>query len=156
MLMQNWFDFNFNFNFNYFIRRLVLKSAILLLALALPSCSKTSTPKEVAGDFLNAVGENNYKKAKDFGTDETDRLMDMLEGFNKMMVNEESNKVAYEVISENIEGDVATVTYREKGKTGTSQTIKLIRQNGAWLVAMDKESFGTDTDSTTIGGTSTE
>ena len=97
MLMPNWFDFNFF----YFIRRLVLK-AILLLALVLPSCSKTSSPKEVAGDFLNAVGENNYKKAKDFGTDETDRLMDMLEGFNKMMVNEESNKVVYEVISEKI------------------------------------------------------
>ena len=152
MLMPN----RFAFKFNRFIRCFVLKSVILLLALALPSCSKTATPKEVAGDFLNAVGENNYKKAKDFGTDETDRLMDMLEGFNKMMVNEESKKVNYEVISENIEGDLATVTYREKGKTGAPQTIKLIRQNGAWLVAMDKESFGTDTDSTTLGGTSTE
>jgi hypothetical protein len=119
-------------------------------------CKRSTEPKAVAKAFLNECGANNYEKAKIYGTEETDRLMDMLEGFNTMMAGQESKKVSYEVVSEKIEGDVATVLYKESGSSESPKSIKLVRQNSEWLVAMDKESFGTESDTMQVGGTSTE
>lgn len=142
-----------------------MKQRIILLAivistsftLTMTSCRRGDSPREVAETFLQYFGTNDYEHAKDFGTDETDRLMDMFIGLNKMSSPDSlPEEVKFEIISDKVEGDLATVKYRIAGTQDEPQDLHLVREDGKWLVSMSKSQFNTPLEeSENVPGTST-
>jgi len=111
----------------------------LLVILILTACSGNS-PKHVAEKFLEAYSRLDFEGAKKYGTDETAKLLDMMNSLTKLMNNADKKMVKTEVISEKIDGDKATVIYKEEGKEG-DQVLNLVKVNGSWKVALSKDTM---------------
>ena len=121
------------------------------------ACRSGGTAREVAEEFLGYYGNNEFDKAKDLGTEETDRLLDMMEGFNRMSEKGSVKERAYEIIELKTEGGTARVTYVEKGKEKLRRELLLVKKDGKWLVSADKSMLsGTPEGTLNIGGTSTQ
>jgi len=123
----------------------------IVFALFFSGCNSNG-PKPVAENFLKAMNQMDFDKAKTYGTEDTGKLLDMMSGFAKMIPDSSKKKQSkFEITGEKIDGDKATVTYREEGKEG-EQTVPLIKVDGKWKVAMSKDSMNaaegesTDTD----------
>ena len=113
---------------------------IVLMSVSFTSCMKPN-PEETASRFLKAVNERNYEMARRYSTEETGKLIDLLDRLSKL--SEEplpSKRAEFEIISGNIEDDLATVRFREKG-TATEQELELMKVDGEWLVNITKESL---------------
>lgn len=145
------------------MKNIFLKAGTAIVVAFLVACSGGDSPKGVAKNFLKAYSKADFEGAKKYGTEETGKLLDMLSGFSKMMPDTVKNKeVETDITSEKIDGDKATVTYKEDGKD-VGQTLNLVKVDGKWKVAMSKdnmngsansiESGGTTTDTTAVGGT---
>ncbi len=103
------------------------------------ACNSGSSPKSVAEKFLTATGQMKFEEAKKYCTPETGKLLDMMSGFASMAPDSVKNKKPdFTMTGEKIDGDAATVTYKEKGHDKES-SIKLKKVDGKWLVAMGKE-----------------
>ncbi len=138
-------------------RTLVCLSGLLLIVFF--SCNRGDSPREVAETFLGYMAANDFERAKELGTEETDRLMDMLNGFKKMVSDstqlEEHN---FSIVAEKIEGNVATYTYEDKNKGPEAgvESLTLVKEDGKWKVAMNKENYNEGvSESLEVGGTST-
>lgn len=106
------------------------------LAIFITSCNWNS-PKKTAEKFLVASDKMNYEEAKKFSTDETDKLLDMMAGLSKMAPEHKGEKHTFTIIDEKIDGDAASVTYKESGKD-EEQLIHLKKVDGDWLVDISK------------------
>ena len=111
------------------------------------SCGSKSDPKEVATNFLNARNKMDYETAKKFGTDETDKMLDMTASLSSMIPDsvKELTKNAKVVIKgePKIEGDKATVIAESTiGGDTKEETIDLVKKDGTWLVNMSKGDLG--------------
>lgn len=128
-----------------------------LLILALFSCTKADTPQAVADKFLKAMSVEDYETAKKYGTEETEKLLDMMSGISQMSVDSAKKELKFEISREQIDNDKATVYYKEVGKTG-EQELPLVKQEGKWKVLLSKESINNTDDSslTGIGATHTD
>src|SRR5258708_7098370 len=106
--------------------------AFTFYCLLLISCSGDS-PKPVAKKFLQAYSKMDFATAKKFGTEETSKILDMLEGYSRMMPDAAKTKkeIKFEINSSKTTGDSATVTYLIEGNH-KEQTLFLIRINGEW------------------------
>lgn len=122
------------------------------------ACGKGNTPKAVADNFLKAWSKADFEEAKKYGTDDSKKLLDMMNSF-KTMVEDTSFKrdMNYEIVREKVEGDNATVFYKEEGSNVESH-LPLVKVNGEWKVNVSKESInGAEGDGTIdIGATNTD
>ncbi|MFM7813096.1 MAG: hypothetical protein ACKO66_01115 [Flavobacteriales bacterium] len=132
------------------MKRTVISAFAIAFAWMMTSCSGGDTPKVVATKFLTASSENNYDEAKKYATEETGQVLDLVASMAKTMGGDtKKEKETFEVISEKIEGENATVTYKKAGDDA-EQTLKLKKVSGDWKVSMSKEDMNKD-ESTTGG-----
>jgi hypothetical protein len=120
--------------------------AACLVSLALVSCGGGG-PKDNAEKFLNAFYHMEYDKAGEYATADAKKQLDMLSSFAGMMPD--SSKKALQKIKINVtdvkeEGDNATVTYTvtdpsNKAPEAGNQTLKMVKQDGKWLAAWNKQ-----------------
>jgi hypothetical protein len=132
------------------LNRTVSKALLICLsALFISSCSTTS-PKRVAEDYLSAMYNLDFQKAKTYSTEETIQLLDMMEGFSKMMPDSQKKEpVKFKILREKVEDDYATVYYRETGKDA-EQRLPMVMLDGSWKVAMGKEVINTPMEDVTV------
>lgn len=126
------------------MKKTILSAFAIAFAWMMTSCSSGDTPKVVATKFLTASSENNFEEAKKYATEETGQILDLVAGMAKSMGEDtKKEKETFEVISEKIEGETATVTYKKSGED-SEQTMKLKKVSGDWKVSMSKEDMNKD------------
>lgn len=125
-----------------------------LVALSV-ACGGGDSPKSVAENFLKAMNSMDFEGAKKYGTEDTGKLLDMMSGFAEMVPDStKANETKIEITGEKVEGDKATVTYKEDGREGEIP-LNLVKVDGKWKVSMSKESMsGSDGAAMDIGATS--
>jgi hypothetical protein len=124
-------------------------ASAFLLAITIISCN-SNTPKATAEKFLNGLYHMDYKEAKAVSTEDTKKMLDMMEQFSGMMPDsskQSAKKIKVDIKDVKEEGDKATVIYTTSASTG-EQKLDLVKQNGKWLVQYSKQDNG--------GGESTE
>jgi hypothetical protein len=136
------------------IKYLFLFSFLLLLAaLIFPGCGRKDTPRSVAEKYLAALSSQDFEKAREYGTDETINLLNMMIALKKMSADSSFKEVKYEILKEEVSGDNATVFYKEDGREGTLE-LPLVKIDDQWKVILTKESFNNSDPSLDIGATS--
>lgn len=125
------------------------KSLLLLLfsfSILTVSCKKEPSPEQVAQKFLNAFNERKYDEARKYATPETGKLIDVMEKLTENLESQEqpTTPPAIEVLSHTVDGDKATVTFRES-ETGEEQELSMKLVEGKWLVHLTKEDISAKT-----------
>lgn len=112
-----------------------LAGAFAVVVLA--SCGGGNGADKVATDYLTALKDKNYTKAKELGTKDTQDMLDALTSMNMAPVIEEVKDVKCTE-----EGDKATCTYccAKDGKN----TLSLVKEGDKWLVNEKKEGGSTE------------
>lgn len=97
------------------------------------ACS-SNTPSAVAEKFTTALAKGKIEEAKKYSTEPTAKLLDMVSSMagNKMIQTD----FKFTVVSEEINGDLATVTYTKGGEENEEDTIDLVKIDGNWKVSM--------------------
>ncbi len=115
-------------------------SAAVILALTMVSCNSNS-PKSTAEKFLNSFYHMEYKQAKEVSTEDTKKMLDMIEQFSAMMPDsnkQSAKKIKIELGEVKETGDSAVVMYTTS-ENKQPQKINLVKQNGKWLVQWSKQ-----------------
>lgn len=115
--------------------------AIAIAGFTLQSCKTDANagPKAAAESFLNHMKNGEYEKAKEFGTEGTDKMMDMLTAFSSMMpdsMKEAAKKATITLGDIKVEGEKATVAFSSSDAPGQTENIDMIMKDGKWLVDM--------------------
>jgi hypothetical protein len=133
-------------------------SLFYVFILFLIACGGKDTPRSVGEKFLNSMNSGDFEDAKKYGTEETGKLLDMMSGFAKMAVDSVKKETKFEILRESIEGDKATVFYKEEGREGELQ-LPMVKSDGKWKVLLNKESinnaddYNMDTGATSLDST---
>jgi hypothetical protein len=115
---------------------------VLIITFLFAACKPTAkTPTAVTTDFFAALSAGDFSKAKTMVTDDAKESIDNLQ----MLAADKVKGKKYTVTKEEINGDNATVTYKEEGKDG-EKTMKLKKVKDDWKVAFDKNEFTGTTD----------
>ncbi|MFM7078261.1 MAG: hypothetical protein ACKOYC_00570 [Bacteroidota bacterium] len=113
-----------------------LFACILLLA----ACGTSDTPSEVFLDFMNALQNKKFEDARKLSSAETVKVVDLVESISKLQPDSVSDNYSQvEVIDERINGDTAYVEFIDPQAGDVSNTAKLIKSNGRWLVHITKQ-----------------
>ena len=130
---------------------------LIVAILMMTSCSSSDSPRSVAEKFLNAMGTQDFETAKKYGTEETEKLLDMMSGFSKMSADTVAAKeMKFEISHEDVSGDNAIIYYREENREGELQ-LPLVKIDGKWKVLLSKESINSsDANSVDMGATNTD
>lgn len=116
----------------------LLGGALVAAVILFTSCGGSGdSPKAVAQKFITALEDKKWDDAAALGTEDTKKAVQMLQSFASMMP-QDAKKKEYEFGEEKVDGDKATVSYKEKG-TDKEQTVNLVKQDGKWLVSMSKD-----------------
>jgi hypothetical protein len=138
----------------------LISGLFLVISVFFFACNRGDSPKAIAETFLGYMNTNDFERAKDLGTEETDRLMDMMSGFKKMMSDSTMEEHNYVIVSEKIEGNVANFIYEDKkSSNGDSEkhSLTLVKEDGKWQVAMNKENYNEAlSEPLEVGGTTTQ
>lgn len=118
-----------------------LGSLLLFLSLGfgLVGCNQNS-PEARAERFLNSLYRMEYQEAKTLATEETAKVLDMMEQFSSMMpdsVRENAKRIRIDIKSVEEDGDRAKVTYMTT-ESEHENTLDMVRQDGEWLAQWDK------------------
>jgi len=108
------------------------------------SCSlfskvKKNSPEYAAEMFLTHFQKLEFDEAAQYGTDKTKIALKILKSLSNMVPEETRNQNNFsnaEIQNCTVDGNTAQCTYTANGKT---ETINLIRQDGAWLVDLKFE-----------------
>lgn len=120
----------------------LLGGALVAAVILFTSCGGgAESPKDVAQKFITALENKNYDEAANYGTEDTKKMVSSLKQFASMMGDQKTEKKEFEFGEAKVEGDNATVPYKEKGSE-KEQNVKLVKQDGKWLVAMTKADMG--------------
>jgi hypothetical protein len=130
---------------------------LVIASFLLWNCGGKDSPRSVADKFLKAMSTQDFETAKKYGTEETTKLLDMLNGFTKMSPDSVSKDMKFEITREKVNGDNATIFYKEDGREGELQ-LPMVKVDGKWKVLLSKESInsGEGASSMDIGATSTD
>lgn len=114
---------------------------LILLTLGLSSC-KNAGPKETAEKYLNGFAHLDFEAAKSVSTEETKKTLAMMEQLAKKMVSDSIRKERMRIKidieeAKETDKDHAEVTYTTS-ESSALQKIYLIKQNGKWLVDLNK------------------
>jgi hypothetical protein len=127
-----------------------------LLIFIIASCKDNDTPRSVADSYLSALGQRNYESAKKYGTEDTEKLLDMLIAYDKMVYDSMKTETKYEIVGEKISGDKATILYKEAGKLNQI-SLPMVKKEGKWKVDMTKETLNESESGTMdIGATNSD
>lgn len=115
--------------------RIVLVFAMLI---GVYSCT-SNDPKYVAEKFLTSVARADLDEAKKYCDSGTIELLDQANYLNMVpdSVKAEGRKLKINIEDLKEQGDKAVVTYTTS-KLAEKQLITLVKQNGKWLVQLDK------------------
>jgi hypothetical protein len=129
----------------------------LLILVVLAGCGRSDSPRSVAEKFLKAMGSQDFETAKKYGTEETEKLLDMMSGFSKMAADSTvSHEMKFDITHEDISGDNAIIFYREEGRDGELQ-LPMVKLDGKWKVLLSKESINSsDAGTVDMGATNTK
>lgn len=119
-------------------RILTFIAAIIMLGMA--SCADNS-PKATAEKFLNSFYHMEYEKAREVSTEKAIELVNLMEQFSVNYpdsAKQNAKKIAIDILDVKEDGDNAVVTYTVSSEPG-EQKLKLVKQNGKWLVSHSKE-----------------
>lgn len=117
---------------------IITLAAIFMLALT--GC-KDDSPKAVAEQYLNSFYHMEYEGAREVATEDAIQLIDLMEQFATQQpdsVKKSAKKINVDILDVKEDGDNAEVTYSISTEPG-EQTLKLVKQNGKWLVAQSKQ-----------------
>lgn len=139
------------------MKNLQINSFFLSVLLLLFACTGGDSPKSVSEKYLKAIGAYDFDAAKKYGTEDTGKLLDIMNGFAKMVPDSTKNNINFTILDERIDGDKAVVVYKEEGEDGET-SLSLLRVEGKWKVNMTKESINEAESGTTmdIGATQTD
>lgn len=116
----------------------ILKKWLLFMVICLvfPACLFEKPPDVVAQNFLDHLNAREYNAARSLGTEKTKQFVNLLESLGQNQNDLEHKPEPVSVNSIEIEGDTAYCyyTYRKE-----YESIRLIRQDGKWLVDINKE-----------------
>lgn len=111
---------------------------VFAVCIGLYSCS-SNDPKYVAEKFLTSVARADLEEAKKYCDSGTVELLDQANYLNMVpdSVKAEGRKLKINIEDLKENGDKAVVTYTTS-KLAEKQLITLVKQNGKWLVQLDK------------------
>lgn len=132
----------------------IIVSIILILSYA---CNNSDSPRAVAEKFLKAMSAKDFETAKKYGTEETEKLLDMMSGLTKMSQDTTNHTMKFEITKENVSGENAIIYYHEEGRDGELQ-LPMVKLDGKWKVLLSKESINSSEGANTIdmGATNTD
>ena len=112
---------------------------ILIVLLCIFSGCSNDNPSEVVVDFIYAVENKKFDDARQLSTADTDKLINLQESIaNFSQDSTPFVKSKIEIIDERIMGDTAYVKFVSE-EEDLPTTIKLIKDDGNWLVHITKE-----------------
>ncbi len=124
---------------------------VAVCAIVLQSCKSKPSDKEVQGvanDFLKALINEDYAKAKELGTDDTDNMVEMTKMGASMMpdslkaemetLKQEAKKATLTMgaVTFNEEGTEATVKFTSSQAPGREESLKMKKVDKKWLADM--------------------
>ena len=124
---------------------------VVLCTVALQSCKSKPSEKDVQGvanDFLKAIVNEDYDKAKELGTDETDQMIEQIKMFSSMIPDSlqgemdsarnvaKSATISFGKTTFNEEGTEASVIFMSSESPGKEETIKIKKVDEKWLADM--------------------
>lgn len=120
------------------MKQLLKLGFVLLAAVVLfNACGGSGDPKPVAEKFLKHLNAQEYDKAKEYATESTATLLDMMAGMSDMADEDATAEETEIVMGEcTVDGDNATCNYTADG---AEESIDLVKQDGEWKVDMKKE-----------------
>ncbi len=136
------------------MKNLIKIGLVLLVVISMGACKSGGKPETIAKEFLTALNQMDYDKAKTFGTEETGKMVDMIKSFSTMGGDEaklaeakkKSEKAEVEILKTEMLGDTTAVCeYKVSGIEGQDpkeDKIDLVKRDGKWLVNWKKEGMG--------------
>lgn len=130
--------------------------AFIALA-AFVSCSKTA-PKDVAREWLTAFYHLDYDAAKQYSTEDTKNMLNVLEGFTNALpdsTKQRAKSATINIKSLKEDANTATVTFTTSEEPNKEQPpLKMVKQDNKWLVQFTKADFtgGDNADMQATGG----
>jgi len=136
------------------MKNLIKLGLVLLVVVSMGACKSGGKPENVAKDFLTALNKMDYDKAKTFGTEETGKMVEMVQAFSSMggdttklaEMKKKAEKAEIEILKTEMAGDTSAVcNYKLTGIEGQDpkeDKIDLVKRNGKWLVNWKKEGMG--------------
>lgn len=122
------------------MKKLMSIGFVLLFSFFMVSCGGSSdNPQDVAAEFMTALADQDYDKAKDLGTENTVMMIGMIESMASMAPEGEESEEMGEITwgETEIDGDNATCFYSTPDKA--DQQVDLVKVDGDWKVDMKKE-----------------
>lgn len=113
---------------------------LVALVFAAVGCGEKNSPESVAEQFLTAIDNKDFDKAKTFSTDETHKMLDILKGFAEQMPKDAPKPEAKKVTECKLDGDKGTCTYC-CDEQGASSELAMVKVNGEWKADMSKETL---------------
>lgn len=100
------------------------------------------TPEKAVKNFLTAISKGDFDKAKKYGDDNTDKLMDLLKMMKDQMPKPDSKTAAkIKTVECVLDGDKGTCSACCNTEGEPLDGITVQKVNGQWLVVMDKENM---------------
>ncbi len=109
-----------------------MKRIFVVLALSLFLFSCSSGPENAVKNFTENIAKGKVDKAKEYATESTGKMLDMLSGFGAIPI--EPN-FKFEMIKDSIVENRAWVTFINQD--GEEDTVEVVKIDGEWLVHME-------------------
>ncbi|WP_119079728.1 DUF4878 domain-containing protein [Chitinophaga alhagiae] len=112
-------------------------------AIIFSSCKKRPEPQEVALQFMHAIQESNFERAKEYATKESQQVILLYSIFDGKRNENEREKIKnaqLEVVDHKEEGDKATVTILNSSAS-QQETLQLVKESGQWKISLTLESI---------------
>ena len=120
------------------MKKVIFKILFLLPVIIFFSCTNSNKPELIAERFVNLVLEKKYDEAKKLGTENTIKMIDMLENISKLNkdseVDNDSRPENFQVLIKN--DSIAVVSYFQKG---AENKLDMVYRSGKWYIDMKKE-----------------
>lgn len=116
-------------------------TAVLLIAFSLQSC-KSGSAKSSANTFLTAFYHLDFDGAKKVSTDDTKKMLDMLQQFTPMMPDStraQLKKVTVDIKNVAEQGDTSALVTYVTNDNPKDQTLHMVKRNGQWLAQWSKQ-----------------
>ncbi|RPE05831.1 DUF4878 domain-containing protein [Chitinophaga lutea] len=112
-------------------------------AIIFSGCKKRPEPQEVALEFMHAIQESNFERAKEYATKESQQVILLYSIFDGKRNENEREKIKnaqLEVVDHKEEGDKATVTILNSSAS-QQETLQLVKESGQWKISLTLESI---------------
>jgi lipopolysaccharide export LptBFGC system permease protein LptF len=113
----------------------IWKSSLIITLISVIISSCTQSPSNAAKSYLEAVKNNEFEKAKSYAT--KDLQENLTYSSNSADIDLHKDR-SFDIVSEKINGDMANVSFKTINKgiaNPEEQTIRLVKQDGKWLVS---------------------